>query len=108
MSLTRTASAAPALALDHLPLRRWARVQDVVRPTDERGAQLALRLTELGFVPNEAVCVVARAALGGPLAVRVGQSTFALRRHEAMLVQVHPHTSEPIPAGNGLFSGASS
>ena len=47
---------------------------------------------DLGFVPGEYVRIVARGALGGePLAVRVGRSTFALRRHEAACVQVLPH-----------------
>lgn len=84
-----TDCASAALPLDRLPARRWARVLDVARPGDAQGAQLALRLTEIGFVPGEPVCVMAHGALGGdPLAVRVGYATFALRRHEAALVQV--------------------
>ena len=56
------------------------------------GAALRRRLADLGFVPGEYVRVVARGALGGePLAVRVGRSTFALRRHEAACIQVLPH-----------------
>lgn len=56
------------------------------------GEALLRRLADLGFVPGEYVRVVARGALGGePLAVRVGRSTFALRRHEAACVQVLPH-----------------
>ena len=44
---------------------------------------------ELGFVPGEQVRVVAESFPGGdPMAVRVGNSTFALRRHEAMWVEV--------------------
>jgi len=40
-------------------------------------------------LPGEHVRVIARGALGGtPLAVRVGTSTFALRRIEARCVQV--------------------
>jgi ferrous iron transport protein A len=85
------------LTLDQLPLRRWARVLNVARPADAPGRQLALRLAEIGFVPDEPVCVMARGALGGdPLAVRVGQATFALRRHEAALVQLVPQSVAPV------------
>ncbi|MBE0547519.1 MAG: ferrous iron transport protein A [Rubrivivax sp.] len=46
-------------------------------------------LEEIGFIPGEQVVLMARAALGGdPLVVRVGQSTFALRRAEAACVQL--------------------
>ena len=48
-----------------------------------------LRLLEIGFLPGETVRVVARGGVGGdPIAVRVGQVTFALRRQEASMVQV--------------------
>lgn len=47
------------------------------------------RLMELGFVPGERIRVLKR-VLGGPLAVKVGQSTFALRRFEAALVSIQP------------------
>jgi len=44
-------------------------------------------LEEIGFIPGEQVVLMARAAWGGdPLVVRVGQSTFALRRAEAACV----------------------
>ena len=46
-------------------------------------------LEEIGFVVGEQVTLMARALPGGdPLVVRVGQSTFALRRAEAACVQV--------------------
>ena len=48
-------------------------------------------LEEIGFIAGEQVMVMARALPGGdPLVVRVGQSTFALRRAEAACVQVLP------------------
>jgi ferrous iron transport protein A len=51
--------------------------------------EMALRLMEIGFLPGEPVCVIASGfPSGDPLAVRVGQATFALRRHEAALVRV--------------------
>jgi Fe2+ transport system protein FeoA len=46
------------------------------------------RWADLGFVAGERVVVLARAARGGPLAVRVGSSTFALRLWEAELILV--------------------
>ncbi|MFY9509624.1 MAG: FeoA family protein [Rubrivivax sp.] len=46
-------------------------------------------LAEIGFLPGEPVAVTARSVWGGdPLVVRVGSSTFALRRAEAACVQV--------------------
>ena len=46
-------------------------------------------LEEIGFIVGEQVMLMARALPGGdPLVVRVGQSTFALRRAEAACVQV--------------------
>jgi len=52
---------------------------------------LALRLFEIGFVDGERVRVVARGYPGGePMAVRVGNTMFALRRFEAEQVRVTP------------------
>ena len=46
-------------------------------------------LEEIGFIPGEQVRLMAKAIPGGdPLVVRVGQSTFALRRAEAACVHV--------------------
>ncbi|MCV2370924.1 FeoA family protein [Roseateles oligotrophus] len=46
-------------------------------------------LEELGFLPGEAVRVMARGQPGAdPLVVRIGQSTFALRRAEAACICV--------------------
>ena len=56
-----------------------------------RGASEALlaRLRDLGFVPGARCEVVARMWMGGdPMAVRIGGSTFALRRTEAAAVRV--------------------
>lgn len=45
---------------------------------------IAARLDELGFVPGEAVQIIAIGPMGGdPIAVRLGASRFALRRGEA-------------------------
>lgn len=57
----------------------------------EDGADLARRLMELGFVPGEKIRMLKRGMPGGePLAIRVGNSTFALRRFEAALIAVQP------------------
>jgi Fe2+ transport system protein FeoA len=49
------------------------------------------RLIELGFVHGEHVEVIAQAMPGGdPFVVRVGTSTFALRRREVESVWVEP------------------
>ena len=48
-------------------------------------------LGDIGFMPGERVTVTARSAWGGDrLVVRIGQSTFALRRAEAACVLVEP------------------
>jgi Fe2+ transport system protein FeoA len=53
------------------------------------GESLIARLRDLGFVPGARCEVVARMWLGGdPMAVRIGGSTFALRRAEAAAVRV--------------------
>jgi Fe2+ transport system protein FeoA len=80
------------LRLDLLPERRWATVSDVTVPTAGVDRELVLRLVELGFVPGERVRIVAE-GIGGrePMAVRVGHTTFALRRHEASFIIVEPH-----------------
>lgn len=48
-------------------------------------------LEEIGFLPGEQVVLLARAQPGGdPMVVRVGSSTFALRRAEAACVCLQP------------------
>ena len=98
MTIPLSVAAAPAHAsirLDELPSHQWATVLDVARSADAEGQELALRLTEIGFVPGEAVCIVASGLPGRePLAVRLGHTTFALRRHEAALIHVAPGVPE--------------
>jgi ferrous iron transport protein A len=53
------------------------------------GGDIGLRLLELGFVEGESLRVVAHGYPGRePLAVRIGSTTFALRRFEAEHVLV--------------------
>ena len=62
------------------------------RPLDDRSedaAALLTRLRDLGFVAGARCEVIARMWLGGdPLVVRIGGSTFALRRAEAAAIRV--------------------
>ncbi|MSR00357.1 MAG: ferrous iron transport protein A [Gammaproteobacteria bacterium] len=58
---------------------------------DVQSAPLARRLLELGFVPGAKVEVIATMWPGeDPMAIRVGGSIFALRRHEAGLINLAP------------------
>jgi ferrous iron transport protein A len=48
------------------------------------GGDIGLRLLELGFVEGESLRVIAHGFPGSePIAVRIGNTTFALRRFEA-------------------------
>jgi ferrous iron transport protein A len=50
---------------------------------------LKSQLEDIGFVPGESVLVTVRGFPGDdPLAVRVGESTFALRAAEAACIEV--------------------
>jgi ferrous iron transport protein A len=56
------------------------------------------RLIELGFVHGEQIEIIAQAMPGGdPFVVRVGTSTFALRRREVESVWVEPISTQPTP-----------
>jgi ferrous iron transport protein A len=83
------------MGLDQLPSNQWATVLDVLLPTEAEDRELVLRLTEIGFVPGEAVRIVATGLPGRePLAVRLGHTTFALRRHEASFIRVTPGATQ--------------
>ena len=85
------AKVSPAsITLDKLPVRTKATIQSI-KPGAHDGGALKRRLMELGFVPGEQVQVLRRVFAGrGPLAVRVGTSTFAMRRLESSLIEVIP------------------
>jgi ferrous iron transport protein A len=58
--------------------------------------ELEKRLIELGFVPGARVEILHEGAFGrDPIAVRVDQTTVALRRREAMAVLVEPLDTGP-------------
>ncbi len=77
------------ITLDALATGQRATVVHVAPADPEVGMDVARRLMELGFVPGEPIRMLKRGVPGGePLAVRVGESTFALRRFEAALISV--------------------
>ena len=74
------------MTLDLLPVRQPAFVVDVRAPDHPEWQR---HLIDLGFVPGEPVQVMRRSALAqGRIVVRVGTSTYGLRRDEAACVQV--------------------
>ena len=92
------ASQPVATDLGHLPLHARALVTGLQPGSDAQERAMVLRLLEIGFLPGEMVSVLARGGLGGdPMAVRVGQATFALRRREAAMVQVQELVKEALP-----------
>jgi ferrous iron transport protein A len=77
------------IPLDQAQLGIAYAVHEVVYPNTV--ASWPQRLEEIGFLPGERVVVLRRGVPGGdPLAVRVGHSTFALRKSEAACVRVRP------------------
>jgi ferrous iron transport protein A len=81
--------------LDTLPRGVAATVAGLRQAQDARARAMVLRLMEIGFLPGEPVSVIAKGfPTADPLAVRVGQATFALRRHEAAQILVHVGAAE--------------
>jgi ferrous iron transport protein A len=68
-----------------------ARVVSVSPANSKTPVEVGRRLAELGFLPGEAVRIVARGFLArAPIAVRIGTGTFALRLFEAACIRVRP------------------
>ncbi len=76
--------------LSEAPMRKAFQVIEVVSPDGQ--PDWADRLAEIGFLAGEQVQVLSRVPGGDPIAVRVGTSTFALRRAEAACVRVAPRS----------------
>jgi len=78
---------ASLMTLEHMPLRQPCLVQAVQAPA--HAPEWLRWLEEIGFMAGEQVMLMARGVPGGdPLVVRIGTSTFALRRAEAACVHV--------------------
>jgi ferrous iron transport protein A len=87
--------ASAALAQRLVPLSRIGVGQTVIvhevrtGVSELEGGDIGLRLLELGFVEGESLRVIAHGFPGNePIAVRIGNTTFALRRFEAEHVLV--------------------
>jgi ferrous iron transport protein A len=72
--------------LSDAPLGQLVSVAEVRAPAG--APEWAGQLSDLGFVPGEPVQLMARGLGGDPLVVRVGHSTYALRRAEAACVWI--------------------
>lgn len=78
-----------ALTLDRARIGQAYLVREINAPAG--APEWARALEEIGFIPGESVMLMARGVPGGdPLSVRVGLSTFALRRAEALCVHIEP------------------
>lgn len=77
----------PGLTLDQLSLGKHCMVDAVCAPA--HAPEWKQWLEEIGFIAGEQVILMAKGVPGGdPLMVRIGTSTFALRRAEAACVHV--------------------
>lgn len=86
-----TSPTSPAVEVSLCDLARNipARISRIATPDTAEEQHLVLRLIEIGFLPGEPVRVVAHGHPGRePIAVRLGHTTFALRRHEAGFIHV--------------------
>ena len=97
-ALATAAAGDYGLGLADVPLHTDVWVQALQLDVDPQDHDVLLRLLEIGFLPGERLRVVARSFPGGdPLAVRVGRTTFALRRREAVLIRVSTAPPEVAP-----------
>lgn len=84
-------SSIPPLTLAHAEIGAAHRVAALVPPA--HAPEWGPWLEQIGFVAGEHVSVLSRALPGGdPLVVRIGHSTFALRKAEAACISVHAAT----------------
>jgi ferrous iron transport protein A len=80
------------LTLDQLPKNARGVITNINMQSET--ADVSRRLLELGFINGETVRVVAKGLFASaPMAVRVGGTTFALRRFEAALISVSASTT---------------
>jgi ferrous iron transport protein A len=82
------------IRLTDLGVGTRARVVSVAAADASTPVELGRRLAELGFLPGEAIRIVARGLMSrAPIAVRIGTGTFALRLFEAACIRVCPEQS---------------
>lgn len=95
LSEFKSSEAQTVIGLHELGCHVDAEVVGLALTSDEEDRGVALRLLEIGFLPGESVRVIAHGYPGhDPMAVRVGHTTFALRSHEAALVQVRVKSND--------------
>lgn len=71
-----------------------ATIMGLANADETRPEFIRSRLTELGFSQGEKISIIAESFPGkDPIAVRVGNSTFALRRLEASMIYVTQDSS---------------
>ena len=88
--------ASAAIQLNELAPGTRARVVSVAAADASTPVELGRRLAELGFLPGEAVRIVAKGLMArAPIAVRIGTGTFALRLFEAACIRVCPEQPQP-------------
>ncbi len=84
------------IQLTELSIGTRARVVSVAAADAAAPVEMGRRLAELGFLPGEAVRIVARGLMArAPIAVRIGTGTFALRLFEAACIRVCPEQTQP-------------
>lgn len=74
--------------LEEIPLGVRGRVKRIIA-ADNRRSDVRGQLEDIGFLSGEQVEVLRKGFMGrGPILVRVGSSTFALRETEARMIEV--------------------
>lgn len=92
LNVTLTPHLSAELTLDQLPKNARGVITSINMQNET--ADVSRRLMELGFVAGETVRVIAKGFFANaPMAVRVGGTTFALRRFEAAMILVLPTVS---------------
>ena len=77
------------ISLADLPIGVVATIASISSSHHECDRALIQRLVEIGFVPGEKLKVIAHGQPGcEPIAIRIGGTTFALRRFEADYIYV--------------------
>ena len=75
------------MRLDQLSINLTQRVKKV--NSFSLMPEIEYQLAEIGFIPGEKVTVLRKNLFGGdPMMIRIGLSTFALRKQEAELIEV--------------------
>lgn len=86
----KSTAMAEAVALSQVAVGQTVAIREVLTGSaHSEDGDIGLRLLELGFVEGEILRVVAHGFPGHePIAIRIGNTTFALRRFEADHVMV--------------------